>query len=67
VLGLFGLWGLLEMDLMNLAICDSHEILGDRSGILWFKEMYLGVKLKRDRLEIVDMQLDWIEKHFKIS
>lgn len=55
------------MDLMNLAICDSHEILGDRSGILWFKEMYLGVKLKRDRLEIVDMQLDWIEKHFKIS
>jgi hypothetical protein len=33
--------------------------------MLWFKEMYLVIRLTRDRLVMAnfDCQLDWIKKH----
>jgi hypothetical protein len=39
----------------------------NRSGVLWFKNMCLGVKLTRSGLVIVnlDCQFDWVEKHLR--
>jgi hypothetical protein len=41
------------------------NLLGTRSGMLWFKEMCLGVKLTKGGLVVVnlDHSVDWVEKH----
>jgi hypothetical protein len=41
------------------------NLLGGRGIMLWFKEMYLVIRLTRDRLVMAnfDCQLDWIKKH----